>query len=293
MFNPSVQPFIIMASLLSLKLSNVSSATLRGVKKMANIGATRSLHSLDTLTPPRDIIITNSCPSTMTVSLKYYDGSLKHDVFDNVPSGQTITSKPTDKVTVTLVAGEVTDSTSSEIDIYANSCASGEQGYVKHRDGLCYKYHYGDTDAITMSCDTSRKAIALDESLLNVDALSVQNTCRSPVQITMRYYDGASQRLSFENVAPNAIVKSEAIRTVSVALVAAKSYVDGSDIYAAKCASGDKRFVKYYDGLCYKYHYAVVSSNQAEDTASCASDLGASPRNSFLTSQPLELCESA
>lgn len=84
--------------------------------------------------------------------------------------------------------------------------------------------------------------------------LIMKNSCKDNIKIHARHYDGSLKYSLFENVKINQEIQVHAKRKVTVALVAVQ--LKEKDTFAAECVSGAPGYMKYSDGLCYKFYYS-------------------------------------
>jgi hypothetical protein len=101
----------------------------------------------------KSLVVTNSCPMTIHSIVRFFDGSLKHMVIENMPFQEAADTLTDNAVTVALVAAYHTDSST---DIFSSYCSSNDPKYVMKEDGLCYKYYFLNSESsyqIDIVCD--------------------------------------------------------------------------------------------------------------------------------------------
>ena len=118
-------------------------AMLRGRNDLPDMAASRDLSSTQ---DANKVVITNSCPSSLKLHLRYFEDKLRHVVFKDVRFNQKVQVGTNKKVTVALVAGEHDGK-----DLFLSKCDLGERGYIRYTDGRCYKFYY--SSEFTVTCD--------------------------------------------------------------------------------------------------------------------------------------------
>ena len=94
--------------------------------------------------------------------------------------------------------------------------------------------------------------------------LVLKNTCKDRLKFHVRYFDGELKYSTFENVRINRNVDIDTKREVTLALVALED--NGVDKFSLQCASGTRGYMKYSDGLCYKFYYSAESAVSCDDS---------------------------
>ena len=69
----------------------------------------------------------SKCKTNLMVQVRYYDGTLKHAISDNVRMNQSISVPTGGNVSLVLVGAESTDGR----DIFDNKCAQGDRSYMR------------------------------------------------------------------------------------------------------------------------------------------------------------------
>ncbi len=95
--------------------------------------------------------------------------------------------------------------------------------------------------------------------------ISVTNQCINQVKIHLRYFDGTMKYDAPKPLLTNQQFKVSTNGNVTVALIGAEiehkqridSDVQITDVFMNKCATSERGYIKYMDGLCYKYHFAT------------------------------------
>jgi hypothetical protein len=109
----------------------------------------------------------------------------------------------------------------------------------------------------TGSAGNIANTVAIERNIAeNVQKLVLTNACYDNVDLHVRYFDGGLKYSRHNQVLMKQTVSIDTIKKVTVALIAADDM--GRDVFSSHCAAGERGFIQYSDGRCYKYHYTPV-----------------------------------
>lgn len=100
----------------------------------------------------------------------------------------------------------------------------------------------------------------------NYQKLALTNVCYNNIDLHVRYFDGGLKYSRHNQVLMNKTLSIDTNKKVTVALIAADDM--GKDVFSRHCAAGERGFLQYSDGRCYKYHYTSVIALSCTDYTS-------------------------
>ena len=100
------------------------------------------------------------------------------------------------------------------------------------------------------------------------EQIVMTNTCQDRMKVHIRFFDDKMRyTVSDDEVRLNQQVKVDTNKRVTVVMLAAETrgFDIREDLFSSRCASSERGYAKYSDGLCYKFYYST------DVNVSCAS----------------------